>query len=271
MADEPETTVDAGTTTEEDATETTEEAEVTETPADDSADGDDDGSEADAAAQEAAGKTNVPYSRFKNVNERRKAAEARTAELEARLAALTPKEEVKPVAPKDRLKGLKAAPMDMSPIEQMEFYGLQALEAHPEILDQWFERKFGVKPEAAAATLAHSTVSTRDQIRSQFETACAARGLNSKDPNLQAIVGSAMDTGKFKSFGEAMDVFVKPKTNGTSPKKVVGKGAESEGVDVGGLSRVRVLPKNAKEAGVLAAKGQAIEHVSVTDILKASV
>jgi len=271
MVDEPETTADAGTANEETVTETTEETPVIDTPADDSADDDSEDSEGEVTAQGVKGETNVPYSRFKNVNERRKAAELKASELEAKLQKYEGPKGPVAATPKERIKGLKAAPVDMTPIEQMEWYGVQALEAHPEILDQWFERKFGVKPEAAAATLAHSTVSTRDQIRSQFEAACAARGLNSKDPNLQAIVGSAMDTGKFKSFGEAMDVFVKPKTNGTSPKKVVGKGAESEGVDVGGLSRVRVLPKNAKEAGVLAAKGQAIEHVSVTDILKASV
>ena len=262
---EPETTTDAGTVTEETATDTTEEAPITETPADDSADGEDGESEGDGEGQAASGKTNVPYDRFKSVNERRKSAELEVAALKAKLEALTPKEPVRPEDPRAKLKKIVAAPADFSPLEQFEYYGQQTLEKH---LPEMLERLIGMKPEAAAAVLGFSKDSSRETIKGQFEKACTDRGLNAKDANLQAIVGSAMDTGKFKTFGDAMDVFVKPKTNGTGPKKVVGKGAESEGVDVGGLSRVRALPKNAKEAGVLAAQGKSVEHVSVTDILK---
>lgn len=271
MADEPETEAEAGTATEEAATETTEETDATDTPADDSADGDEDGSEADAAAAEAAGKTNVPYARFKSVNERRKMADAKVAELEAKLAALTPKEEVKPVAPKDRLKrGITPAPADMTPLEQMEHYALQTLETHPEILDAWFEKKFGMAPDAAAATLAYSKDSTQSTIRAQFEKACTERGLDPKDPNLQVMVGSAMDTKKFRTFGDAMDVFVKPKTNGSATKRQVGKGAESDGVDVTGLTRAgrSILTKD--EATALAEKGQRVPQKSVVDILRES-
>jgi hypothetical protein len=268
--DEPEIQPDAGTGEEEVATETTEEPTVTDTPADDSADGDEDGTEAEPESHETKGETNVPYSRFKSVNERRKAAEARAAELEAKLAAATPKEEPKPVSPRDRLKRtLTPAPADMTPLEQMEHYALQTIELHPEILDSWFESKFGMPADQAAATLAHTTTTTRETIVAQFEKACGDRGLDPKNPAVQDAVGRMMDSKKYKSFGEAMDVFVKPKTNGTAPRKVV-KGAETQCVDVVGLSRVRVLPKTAKEAGVLAAQGKSIEHVSVSDILKAS-
>lgn len=269
--DEPETQPDAGTGADDTATETTEDTPITDTPADDSADGDTGAADDAGAGQAAAGDSNVPYSRFKQVNERRKAAEARTAELEAKLAALAPKEPPKPVSARDKLKrSLTPAPADMTPLEQMEHYALETIEQHPEILDAWFERKFGMPADQAAATLAHTTTTTRETIVAQFEKACGDRGLDPKNPAVQDAVGRMMDSKKFKSFGEAMDVFVKPKTNGTAPRQVA-KGAESQGVVVDGLSRVRILPKTAKEAGVLAAQGKAIEHVSVSDILKASV
>jgi len=271
MADEPEITPDAGTGTDDATVETTEETSVTETPADDSADGDEDATEGDDTAQETKGDAHVPYARFKTVNERRKAAEAKAAELEAKLAALIPKEEKKQVSPKEKLKGLKPAPSDMPPLEQFEHYALETLEAHPEILDAWFERKFGMAPDLAASTLVHSTKTTQAAIRQQFESACSERGLDPRNPTLQHMVGTAMDSGRAKSFAEAMDVFAKPKqkTNGTTQKPTATKGAESNGVDVDGLSRVRVLPRTAREASLLAAQGKAIEHVSVSDILKA--
>jgi len=268
---EPEIAPATGTGTEETVVETPEETPITGTPADDSADGEDEVLEADAAEVEAGTKTNVPYSRFKSVNERRKAAEARTAELEAKLAALTPKEEAKPTQPKDKLKRtLTPAPADMTPLEQMEYYGLQTLETHPEIFDAWFEKTFGIPADQAAATLAHATTTTRETIVAQFEKACEDRGLDPKNPSVQDAVGRLMDSKKYRNFGEAMDVFVKPKPSAPIQKKPATKGAESEGLALGGFSRVAVLPKTAKEAGILAAQGKAIEHVSVSDILRAS-
>ena len=271
MADEPEIAPESGTGTDDSAPEIVEETPTTETPADDSADGEEESTEDSGTDQETKGETNVPYSRFKSVNERRKAAEAKLAEVEAKLAAATPKEGPKPPSPKDKLKrGLKPAPADMTALEQMEYYALETLEQHPEILDAWFERKFGMPADQAAATLAHTTTTTRETIVAQFEKACSERGLDPKNPAVQDAVGRMMDSKNYKTFGEAMDVFVKPKTNGNPPRKIV-KGAETSGVDVVGLSRVRVLPKTAREAGILAAQGKSIEHVSVSDILKASV
>jgi len=270
MADEPETAPETGTGSDEAAPEATEETTATESPADDSVVGGEDGSEDHAAAQEEdAGKTHVPYSRFKSINERRKAAEAKAAELEAKLAALTPKPEPVVIAPKDKLKrGLRPAPADMTPLEQMEYFALETLEQHPEVIDAWFERTFGMAPDVAAATLSYSSNATRDTIVGQFEKACGERGLDPKNPAIQDAVGRMMDSKKFKTFGEAMDVFVKPKTNGNSPVKKVVKGAESDGVEVGGLSRVRILPRTAREAAALAAQGKSIEQLSVTDLLR---
>jgi len=269
MADDPEITPDAGTGTDDTEPETTDEAEVTDTPADDSADGDD-ATDGDDSGHQAAAGTNVPYSRFKSVNDKRKAAEAKSAELEAKLAALSPKAE--PVAPKDRLKrALKPAPEGSTPLEAMEHYALETLETHPEIFDQWFESKFGMPADQAAATLAHTTTTTREAIRSQFDAACGERGIDPKNPAVQDAVGRMMDSKKYRSFGEALDVFVKPKaTTTTVTKKSTPKGPESSGVDVDGLSRVRILPKSAREASELAAKGQRVEHMSVSDILRAT-
>jgi hypothetical protein len=271
MPEEPETAPETGTGNEEVAPEVVEDSPVTDTPADDSADGDNDETETGTQDHEAKAESHIPYSRFKSVNERMKAAEAKAAELEARLQALTPRVEPPPVLPKDKLKrSLKAAPADMSPLEQMEYYALETIEQHSEVLDNWFEKKFGMTADQAAATLAHTTTTTRETIVAQFEKACSERGLDPRNPAVQDSVGRMMDSKKFKSFGEAMDVFVKPKTNGTVQRKNV-KGPETVGVEIGGLSSVRVLPKNAKEAGILASQGKSVEHVSVSDILKASV
>lgn len=269
MAD-PETQPETGTGEQEEvAQEATEETPAVDTPADDSADDEQDEPEVGTQDHEAKPETNVPYSRFKSVNERRKAAETENIELKAKLAALTPKEEAKPESPKARLKGLQPAPADMTPLEQMEFYGLQALEKHPEFLDKWFAAKFGMAPEQAAATLSYTTTSTQDTIRSQFEAACAERGLDSKSPAIRDAVGRMMDSNKYKNFGEAMDVFVKPRTNGTKPqqKPEQKRGPETGGVDVTGLQRSvkTILDKN--EATAMAEKGVRVPQKSITEIL----
>ena len=269
MADEPETTTDAGTVTDETPTDTTDDTAVTDTSADDSAGGDDGAVDDDAASQDATGKTNVPYSRFKNVNERRKAAELENAELKGRLAALEPKrEEAKTASPKDRLKGVTPADPTWTPAQQLEHYALETLEKHPEIIDRRIKELFGMDPAAAAATLSYSKVSNQRTIRGEFEQACREHGLDPANEGVQNVIGGAMDTKKFRTFGEAMDAILPKTKSGTAPKKVNGKGAESDGVDVEGLSRVKALPKDAREAGVLAAQGKQIELRSVTDILK---
>jgi hypothetical protein len=215
----------------------------------------------------------VKYSRFKSVNDRRIAAEQKAAVLEAQLAALQPKtEQPKPKGLRERLKqGFQAAPADMSPLEQFQYYGLQAVEQHmPELLDQWFEGKFGTKPEAAAATLAHSAVFTRENIVRQFTEAATSHGLDPKNEGLRVAVGALMDTGKFRTFADAMDAFKPQAAPKPAPQhRRVNGGTEIESVDVTGLSRVSSLPRNAKEAGALAAKGKAAPHESVSDILKA--
>jgi len=247
------------------------EVEADESAEDEAGDADGDGEEVEA---EASGKDVVRYSRFKSVNDRRKAAEAKAAALEAEVARLRPKEDKpQPKGIKERLKAdYKPAPADLSALEQMQYYGVQALEQHlPEMLDQWFETKFGTKPEAAAATLAHSAVSTREQIIRQFTEAAESHGLNPKDDGLRSAVGVLMDTGKFKTFNEALDVFkaagvkVQQKT-----KPVNGKGAEVEGVDLSGLVRVRNPIITTEQAMSLAAKGQRVEQRSVTEILRSA-
>lgn len=270
MADDPVETAEEGTATETSEETAAESTEVVETedsdsiPADD-AEGDD--------SEGVSAKSDVKYSRFRSVNERRKAAELENIQLKARLSALEPKPiEVKPPTTRDRLKKtLTPAPADMTALEQMEYYALGTLEQHPEILDEWFEKKFGMKPDAAAATLSHATVSTREQIISQFNEAAASHGLDPKNENLRSAVGALMDTGKFRSFGEAMDAF-KPANpiQKTVAKTINGKGQEVESLDLTGLSRVRAMPRNAQDAMKLAAAGKRIEAVSVTDILRAT-
>lgn len=232
------------------------------------ADGDDSGAETDAQ-----GKGVVKYSRFRNVNERRKAAEERVAELQAEVARLRPKDEKpQPKGLRERLKqDFKPAPSDLPVLDQMQFYGLQVMEQHfPELMEQWFEAKFGTKPEAAAATLAHSAVSTREQIVKQFTEAAEAHGLDPRDETLRSAVGVLLDTGRFRTFAEAMDVFGASKVKPQQKRPINGKGAESESVDITGLVRARNSILTKEQAMALAAKGQRVEHVSVVDILKSA-
>lgn len=233
------------------------------------ADGSDPGDETGAHA-----KSDVKYSRFRSVNERRKAAEAEVQRLKGQLEALAPKPE--PVAAKttkDRLKNiLKPAPADMPPLQQMEYYTLEAMQEHlPELLDSWFEAKMGMKPDAVAATIQHNTVATREQILTQFNDAAKTHGLDPTDETLKTAVGALMDTGKFRTFDEAMNAF-RPKIAQSTNKvrRVNGKGAETGTLDVAGLSRVTrdILSKD--EAMALAAKGVRVEQKSVTDILRAA-
>jgi len=268
MADDPVETAEEGTATEtaEDvAAETTETEEVeTESATDDDAEGDDEA----AASTE----TDVKYSRFRSVNERRKAAEQENRDLKAQLAALQPKkEEPAPLTTVDRLKrSLKPAPKDLDTLGQLEYYGLETLEQHAdEVIGAWFEKKFGMKPEQAGATLSHATVSTREHIRSQFEQAAKAHGYDPTDKQVQTLVGLAMDSGQFKTFGEAMDA-MRPKTAKTEARRVNGKGAESDSVDLTGLSRVRAMPLTKEDAARITKSGKRIENVSVTEILRES-
>ena len=274
MADKPEIAPETGTGTEEIA----ETVEVPEEPtapdADASAVGGPEEDHDDDGESHAASKTSVPYDRFRAINERRKAAESKAAELQAKLSALeTPKaEQPKTVETRSKLKSnLKSAPADLTALQQMEFYGLETMEEHlPALLDAWFEKKFGMASNQAAATMQHATISTRQRIVSEFNEAAKTHGLDPKSETLRSAVGALMDTGKFQSFADAMDAF-KPATVPKPPVKMVnGKGAEIDSVDLTGLSRVRAFPKNAQEAMALAAAGKKVEPVSVTDILRAS-
>lgn len=265
----PETQPDAGTGEETVVPETTSTEEVTETPADDSADGDGSSVDAEDGGHETAG-TKVPYARFYKVNEAKKTLAAENERLKQQIAALQPKEPARPATPADRLKRvLRPAPSDLSTLEQMELYNLDTLEAHaPELIERWFEQKFGMKPEQAAATLTHTTQTTREQIIHQFETAAKARGLDPRSSALKDAVGVLMDTGKYQSFEAAMDTF-KPATPAPKPTpRINGKGAEVDTVDLAGLSRVRALPRNAAEASKLAQEGKRIEQMSVQEILR---
>ncbi len=273
MSDDPVEPAEEGTA------ETTPEgdtAEPIEAATDDSAEGQDEDAEGEAPEGEEPvhAKSDVKYSRFRSVNERRKAAEAEVAKLQAQVAALQPKvEEPAPKGTAERLKNvLKPAPANMTALQQMEFYTLEALQSHlPEMLDQWFEKNMGLKPDAAAATLQHATVSSRQSIVQQFEEAAKTHGLDPRDQGLRDAVGSLMDTGRYRTFADAMDTF-RPKTAlKPPPGKVNGRGAsEIETLDLTGLPRVNVLPKNAKEAHTLAAAGKRIATLSVTDILNAT-
>jgi hypothetical protein len=215
----------------------------------------------------------VKYSRFKRVHGRMKTAEEENIALKARLAVLEPKKPERQATAADRVKKiLTRAPQDMPLLEQMEYYGVETLRNHPELLDEWFESRFGMKPEQAGATLSHATISTAQQIRNEFKQACEAHGLDPTNEGVQNAVGVLMDSKRYKTFEEAVSVF-KPRT---AVKQVAprvggnGKGAEVETVDLTGLSRVRALPKTKEEAMELAARGKRIEHASVVDILRAS-
>jgi hypothetical protein len=79
------------------------------------------------------------------------------ATLKAELSRLkAPAEEKAPQSPKDRLKGIKQAPADMDATQQLEFYALQTLEAHPEIIEVMnrVRQPFNVSSLAQVAALA---------------------------------------------------------------------------------------------------------------------
>jgi len=231
----------------------------------------DDDAEGEDSAAGASTPSDVKYSRFRNVNERRKAAESEVLNLRAKLEALQPKkEEPAPRTVADRLKGtLTPAPSDLSVLKQMEYYGLATLEQHAdEVIGDWFKKKFGMGVDEAGATLSHAKVSTRESIRSQYEQAAKAHGLDPSNENVQFIVGTAMDTGRFKTFAEAMDAMTPARPTKTVVRSINGKGAETESVDITGLSRVKSLPRTKEEAMKLAASGKRIEAMSVVDILK---
>lgn len=244
--------------------------ERVEAEADDAAPEDADGEVSEPSEDDSAAGS-VKYTRFKNVHERMKTAEAKAAELQKQLDALKPKEEPKAEpSTAERLKRhLKPAPKELPVLEQMEYYTLETIQAHlPEILESWFEGKFGMKPEAAGATLSHATVSTRDTIRKQWETAASARGLDPKSEQLREAVGNLMSSGKYSSFDEALDLF-SPRKKPAAPARITGKGAEVDSVDLTGLSKIRVLPRNKDEAMRLASENKRIEPVDITEILAA--
>lgn len=269
MAD-PETAAETGPAETETVAETVETETEVETAADDSAgDHGDDDAEGEPDQQ---GKASIPYARFKDVNGKRKAAEAKAIELQAKLDALTPKKEEKAVEPKARLRGLKQAPADWTPMEQMEHYIMAAVEAHPEIIEGILEKKFGMSVDAAAATLAQARPRVQRDIRTEFETACKAHGLDPNDKLVQHMVGTAMDGGLARTFDEAMDAFVKPKGNGktTTTERRRVNGAETDSVDVSGLTRVNKTFLSKDEATALAAQGKRVVQKSVVELLKES-
>lgn len=234
---------------------------------------DDDAVSDDSAAAASKHPDSVEYKRFRSVNERRKAAEAENATLKAQIAALQPKKEEPIAVPRstaERIKKILApAPKDMGTLDQLEYYGVETLRAHlPEMLDELLESRLGMKLDAAAATLSHAKDSTRQTIRSQFEQAAKAHGLDPNNENVQHIVGSAMDSGRFKTFSDAMDAMVPAKAKKEEVRRVNGKGAEIESVDLTGLSRVKAMPMNKEDAMKLAAQNKRVETLSVVEILR---
>ena len=269
MSDDPVEEAAEGTaeeTSEESAAESIEESAGADEIADD-AEGDD-----SEAEDEPSAKGQVKYSRFRSVNERRKQAEAEVAALKAQIATMSQREEVVSKGPSDRIKKiLKPAPATMTALEQMEYYGVETMRAHmPELFDEIFEKRFGMKPDQAGATLSHATTSTRDNLLRQWEESAKAAGLDPRNQTLRNAVGAVMDSGAFSTFAEAISVFRPQAAKKVEPRKIGKNGAEVESVDLSGLSRVKALPRTKEEAMKLAAANKRIEHASLADILRAT-
>lgn len=221
----------------------------------------------------AAKSTHVPYARFKTVVAARNALQSELATLReenARLKGPTKPEVPLTDDPKKWITGkMKAAPKGLSEMDAFEFYMAQALDLHA---DRVFAERLGMEPQAAAANLREATVTNADRIRTQWEASAKAHGVDPKNPAWRRAVGTALDSGEFKSFDEAFTALLGPVKKVATPQngktvKAVGVGAESEGVDAAAISSVKGLPRTAAEANELARQGKKVAHASVTDIL----
>lgn len=264
MSDELDTSADSGT-----ADDTTG-AEI-ET-ADESA-GTENTETAETVADEAGAEGPIPYRRFHEVNEAKKAAEAELATAKAKLAALekpAPEPEKPKPDPKAKLKGgIPKAPDGLSAEQQFEWYVRSGLDMHvDDVMEDYFQRKFGQSPDAVAAITAQNARTTRDTIIKDYTAAAKSRGLDPENTHIKKAVGLMMDSGEFETFSAAFESLYGPAKKATPTTRATnGHGAEIDGLDPGALSRVRSMPKTTKEAMNLAAAGKMIEQPSVTEIL----
>lgn len=258
----PETTETPGTS---ETTETVA-AETTETEAADTAEGGEEPA-TEEAGSEAKVENQIPYARFKKINDERKAL----LEENARLKASAPKPSEPVADPKSKLTGkLKVAPAGLNEMEQMEWYIANGVELHaPRVVETFMQEKFGMSLDAASAILAQSGQMTHETIVTRFEAACKDRGLDPRNEALRDSIGFIMDKNKFTRFDDAFNaLYGETKAAPAAPKRRP-NGAEVGGVQGSGLSKVSALPFTTAEATKLAAEGKRIGTPTVTEILAA--
>lgn len=263
--DEPETTVAPGTT-EPAETETTptvetppggDVPEMTET----GGGGEGTGGNEPGKSGEGKGEGPVPYARFKEVNEERKAFKTRLEELERKFQSLDKPKDAPPPEPKKAALVRPPQPIT-DPDELFDFYATQ-------VVDRRIKEIFGDPTVIKQAAVSY-TESTQERVVREFNEAASARGLDPSNEPLRVAVAAALSSGKYNSMGSAIDsLFVaKPKAPETPAKPNGGNGAARDGMSPTGLTRVTDLPMTKEEAMALTKQGKVAPQVSVMDILK---
>jgi len=269
--EDPETPAETGTATD-DAMETTEtENDGADTTPAEAENTEGDAGEGSEGGETAAAEGPVPYARFHKVVKQRNETTERLRELEAEnaqlKAATAPKVE-KADDPRATLTGkLGPAPKGLTEMEAVEWYVRKGLELH---LGPLLEQQFGMAPQAVAANVTQLAATTNEQIVAKYNEVAKSRGLDPSNRAIRHAVAAAMDSGEYRDFDAALNAIFGPRAV-TKPNKAVngktaGVGAESDGVVAAALTSAKGLPRNAAEAGRLAAAGKRVPHVSVTDI-----
>ena len=212
----------------------------------------------------AAGTHQVPYSRFKQVNEEKKDLRVQNAELQQRLSALEQRASstnTSTTSATDSLQ-LPEPPSNLDEKQRVAWY-------INTVGKSMIERELGMPVDQVKTLLSTVPAASKEAGRAEWANLCQNHGL---DPTDERVV--EMGIGFIKGNGmEPEDALkriksilgTKPAGEGTS---VTPQETETSGVN-GSMTAESILTWNKRDAADAAAKGQASKHLTIEEIIEA--
>lgn len=196
----------------------------------------------------------IPYARFKEINEERKALKAQLEELQTKLA-----ERATPVAPAEPATP-EAPPEHLSAEAKLNWYiekGARRL----------IESELGMPLKDAKTLLAVGRESAQDYAQRRWNDICRTNKVDPEDKEVMASVRDMVKKGYAPEDAIELSAARLGKGKFAPPSRAVAT-VESEGV-TGVGSVERWIPRDKAEATAGAAKGKKAPHLTIEEIFEA--
>lgn len=216
--------------------------------------------EAEAQTAKPDEKGPIPYERFAEINDKRKASEGRVAELERELKQATAEKPAEAPAAK---VDLTEPPEHLSQRDKVDFYVQQGVE-------RFFAEKLGMDAGQVSTLLKTIPAVSDATYEAQWQTMCKAKGLDPTDRQVQdftrgLVKGSGYDVKDALSMVAEVLSKKKESSSATPPQRMENDATSNtmtkDKIDF-------VWDKNG--AMDLASKGKRTSNMSTVDILKAA-